>query len=213
MRTPQVEGTKGSLKWIQTLINEYPEVINQQLAINNIEWLSPLVDDEYAEYRDAAFLDILGLSHLQSTLKGFWPKNGPQWDALRRSGNKYFLVEAKANIPEISSSCAAKNPKSVAMIERAISDTKMSFGVTHGNGWLDGFYQYANRLAHLYFFRNICGVDAELVFVYFCDDPTHISTSINEWELALSDQKTLMGLSKCDHTSELFISCQELQQN
>lgn len=97
------------------------------------------------------------------------------------------------------------------MINRALRDTKKFFEVTDGKGWLDEFYQYANRLAHLYFLREICRVDAKLIFVYFCDDSTHISTSINEWRVALTDQQSTMGLHYIDHISELFINCQELQ--
>lgn len=211
MRTPQIQGIKGSLKWIQVLINRNPEIIKHQLGIDSIEWCSPLVDDEHSEYSDGDFLRILGLDHLQDQLKDFWPRNGPQWDALGKAGNKIFLVEAKANIPKIGSSCAAKSPKSIAMIEKAINDTKSILTVADGKGWLNGFYQYANRLAHLYFLREICGVDAKLVFVYFCGDSTHIPTSIDEWELALANQKRSMGLSKLDNVSELFISCTELE--
>ena len=38
--------------------------------------------------------------------------------------------------------------------------------------WSHCFYQYANRLAHLYLLRESNGLDAFLVFVYFVDDRT-----------------------------------------
>lgn len=211
MKIPQKVGTKGSLKWIQILINKHPEIISRHLGIGTIRWLSPLSGDEYAEYRDTDFLNLLGLSHLKSQLQDFWPKSGPQWDALGRSENKVFLIEAKANIPEIKSSCAAKSPKSIAKIVKALNNTRTTLGVTDNQWWFDGYYQYANRLAHLYFLAERCGVDAELVFIYFCDDPTHVPTSITDWKQALADQKKLMGLSKLDRVSDLFINCQELK--
>ena len=210
MRIVQKSGLKGSLKWIQLLINDHPYVMNQQIGTSTIDWVSPLKDDDFAEYRDSEFLQILGLKHLQEQLRNFWPNSGPQWDALGRSDNKYYLVEAKANIPEIKSTCKAKNPRSVSKIEQAISSTKQYLNVENVGGWLDGYYQYANRLTHLFFLRELCGVDAELVFVYFCDDPTHISTSREEWQTILTDQKKVMGIDKIEHVTELFINCSEM---
>jgi hypothetical protein len=75
---------------------------------------------------------------------------------------------------------------------------------------LAGFYQYANYFAHLFFLRELCGVDSEVIFAYSCDDPTHISTSIEEWKSALVDQKKFMGLGEIDHVSELFFNCNDL---
>jgi hypothetical protein len=58
-RVKQPKGNKGSLKWIQMVVNDYPFILNKQ--INKfldrnldlpIEWLSPRADDDYAEYRD-----------------------------------------------------------------------------------------------------------------------------------------------------------------
>ena len=54
-RVKQPKGNKGSLKWIQVLINDYPSILNKE--INQfldrdldlpIEWLSPRADDDYA---------------------------------------------------------------------------------------------------------------------------------------------------------------------
>jgi len=210
MRTVQKTGLKGSLKWIQLLINDHPDLLNQRLGSTAIDWVSPLKDDAFAEYRDRDFLKVLGLGQLQDQLKDFWPNGGPQWDALGKKGDIYYLVEAKANIPEINSTCQAKNPRSVSKIEQAISELKKFYSIESGDGWLVGFYQYANRLAHLFFLRELCGVDAEMIFVYFCDDPTHISTSIEEWKSALVDQKKFMGLGEIDHVSELFFNCNDL---
>jgi hypothetical protein len=49
---------------------------------NNIVWMSPKAGDGYAEYRDQAFLDLLGIKPTKTKLKDFWPNRGPQWDAL-----------------------------------------------------------------------------------------------------------------------------------
>ena len=75
-RIVQPKGTKGSLKWIQRVVNECPEKLNgpirNHLAYKNdqtIEWLSPLADDDYSEYRDQAFLDLLGIRLEKKKLK------------------------------------------------------------------------------------------------------------------------------------------------
>ena len=52
MRVTQKRGTKGSLRWIQDLVNLYPEILNaklqEQLPFNAdfIEWVSPIEADE-----------------------------------------------------------------------------------------------------------------------------------------------------------------------
>ena len=61
--------TSNYIKWIQRLINVHPELINQHIAraINLrkddiIHWLSPLSTDDYAEYRDASFIQRLAIT-------------------------------------------------------------------------------------------------------------------------------------------------------
>ena len=66
MRTVQKTGLKGSLKWIQILVNDRPDTVNQKIGCNStIDWVSPLRNDDLAEYRDSDFLKVLGLGHLQ----------------------------------------------------------------------------------------------------------------------------------------------------
>jgi hypothetical protein len=119
---PRTSETKGSQIWIQELINTCPEFLNARIVENlpslagrDIHWLSPMENDDYAEYRDAAFLQRIGLPELTQDLGHFWPKNGPQWDALGKISDEeaFILVEAKANVPELVSSCGAKARKSL----------------------------------------------------------------------------------------------------
>ena len=86
-RTMQPKGERGSLKWIQRAVNEgWPSlngpILDRLGAQRTIAWRSPLVGDDFAEYRDSDFLELLGLGRLQATLAAFWPARGPQWDAL-----------------------------------------------------------------------------------------------------------------------------------
>ena len=113
----QKKAAKGSQKWIQTLINEKAEILNQQLRIKlvmpkaeKIEWLSPIAEDEYAEYRDEEALALLGLDIETIVYQPFWVEMGPQWDRIGKAGEKVFLIEAKSHIPELITSIQAKNP-------------------------------------------------------------------------------------------------------
>src|SRR5258706_11485960 len=97
MRVVQPIGERGSLKWIQRSIAESWCSLNEPLlaklpSATRIDWLSPLAKDEYAEYRDAAFLKLLKLDHLVGQLAGFWPLRGPQWDALARTDARHVVL-------------------------------------------------------------------------------------------------------------------------
>lgn len=200
MRIKQEKGEKGSLKWVQEVINISSGVINKEiiskfnLNIQKIEWVSPIKSDGYAEYRDDCFLKKLGLEENVRTLRKFWPQRGPQWDALGKEENHYFILEAKANIPEINSNMQAKSEESIVQIRRGLQETREYLNCNNARNWEQGFYQYANRIAHLYFLRYSCNVDAYLVFLYFLNDYTHIPTSRLEWGGALKLQKQLMSL-------------------
>jgi hypothetical protein len=133
----QSKAVKGSQKWIQLLINEKSEILNRQLRIKlcmpekeKIEWLSPLQEDEYAEYRDEAFLERLGTKLDLYQLKDFWPTMGPQWDGLGKSSSgKLFLVEAKSHIPELMSTFKGTREASIDKINSSLEETKKRFGV------------------------------------------------------------------------------------
>jgi hypothetical protein len=88
-RFPQAKAEKGSQKWLQILVNEKQEFLNSLVcdSLNfaeneSVEWRSPLKSDDYAEYRDQAFLDRLDIKLEKEPLNQFWPIRGPQWDAL-----------------------------------------------------------------------------------------------------------------------------------
>jgi hypothetical protein len=225
MRVPQLkEKPRGSQKWIQNLINACPELINNRIRerVRNLSgreicWVSPLKQDDFAEYRDADFLRQIGHSELTEKLIQFWPQNGPQWDALGRTsdGKAFFLVEAKANIPELVSFCGAKDENSLNTISESLAKTQGWLNCRYPRiDWKCGFYQYANRLAHLYFLREKAGKEAYLIFLYFIGDPTHISTFREAWNSALKLQKKLMGLSTKSLTGkaiDLFINTNEIK--
>lgn len=195
-RVPQKRALKGSQRWIQTLVNEHPQVLNAAIGITDITWLSPLANDKYAEYRDATFLERLDIGSLRPALESFWPAGGPQWDALGRAqSGEVVLVEAKAHIPELLSPATQATDDSLTLIRRSLSETASALGATPGMDWALRFYQYTNRLAHGHFLHNIHGVRTRLVFLYIVGDgdvngPEHRS----EWEAALIVLYEALGL-------------------
>src|SRR5690606_18842417 len=107
-RREQPAGAKGSLRWVQALVNQYPEVLDAAIGNERIKWLSPLASDGYAEYWDEDALTLLGLELERRALGDFWPSSGPRWDALGRTATGVsILVEGKAHELELVSSTAA----------------------------------------------------------------------------------------------------------
>lgn len=201
-RIPQPAGDRGSLKWIQRAIEENWPTLNQPIVDalggnQTIRWRSPLKTDSFAEYRDAAFLELLGLGHLRPQLSDFWPAGGPQWDALGVASNgTVLLVEAKAHIPEMCSAPCGASPTSLALIKQRLIDTAAVLKAKPARSeWHLVFYQLANRLAHLHWLRNR-GVDARLVLVNFINDKEMKGpTTQAEWEAAYQVALYTLGLS------------------
>ncbi|NPD20564.1 hypothetical protein [Alterinioella nitratireducens] len=178
---------------MQRAVENRPDLL-QPAALGPIDWLSPRAEDEHAEYRDAAFLSLLGLDHLAEPLSRFWPKRGPQWDALGRAGDSVVLVEAKAHIPEFFSSPTQSSGRSRTLIESSLNQCKQRLGVAEDRNWMLHFYQYANRLAHLIWLRDQ-GVDAHLMLVGFlgdvdCSGPT----SPEAWHAMYQTAEHVMGI-------------------
>ncbi|ACN15014.1 hypothetical protein HRM2_19130 [Desulforapulum autotrophicum HRM2] len=202
MRIEQPKGDRGSLKWIQRLIQNQPFAVNDSLrkagALSNshhIEWLSPLREDVWAEYRDLRWLKKIGQAHLSQVLKNFWPRRGPQWDALAKDETgRVFLFEAKAHSNEMKSNCQA-GVNSKRIITNSLNNVKAQLGANQGTDWLCGYYQYANRLAHLYMLREH-DVDAWMVFLYFCGDSDMLGPESEiEWRPHIEMAHKHLGLN------------------
>ncbi len=200
----QDPNSHGSLKNLQVAINEkkryldceISKVIGKQMKI---DWRSPLKMDDYAEYRDKDFLIRLGiLNEIKYPLSNFWPDNGPQWDALGVSGDEMILVEAKANIPEmVSPGTDAKNLKSIKKIKNSLDEVKKYLNINKDIDWTGTFYQYVNRIAHLYYLREKNQIKAHLLFIYFINDITvHGPKTKDEWLGAIQTMECYLGLSK-----------------
>jgi hypothetical protein len=216
------EEPRGSLKWIRKLVNERPELIDSQLRAallrppdTRIEWVSPLESDEYSEYCDGVFLKKLGVRPRIQSLSAFWPKGGPHWDGLARTNDGgVILVEAKANVDEILTTPSGASPESLKKIRRSLKETQRFLGAKPGCDWTKRFYQYANRLAFLYFLREVNGIDAYLVFLYFLNDPdTNGPKTEREWRAAIKVLHEALGIRKKlpkRYVVDVFVDVREL---
>jgi hypothetical protein len=159
-----------------------------------IRWVSPLERQRFAEACDGSFLDALELSRLRPELSAFWPAGGPRWDglAILAPGPGSLLVEAKSYPEEMYGSGCQATPNSRKVIEESLAKAKAWAGVDEQADWLGPLYQYANRLAHVFFLREVGHLDAWLVHLCFVGDP-HRPTSLQRWQQQLSVIKDELG--------------------
>lgn len=221
-RIKQKSDSRGSLKYIQLLINKNQSYINNliknnidEMANEEIIWVSPLANDDYAEYRDDSFLEKVGLKPTEITLNNVWPKRGPQWDALAKTKNgTVILVEAKANVSEINSAATKAKEPSKCLIDKSLSEVKKFLLVENDIDWSGRYYQYTNRLFHLFHLREKCMKTVFLVNIYFVDDTTATPTSKQQFQKAIDQQKKHLGLNKhslSNYVAEIFIDIKELK--
>ena len=165
-----------------------------------IRWTAPLAEHGYEEYRDDAFLSALEIKGCDRLLADFWPAMGPSWDALGiiseptdRVRPSALILEAKSHVREIYGNGCQASAASLARIERALSETKAWLGVTSDVNWTGPLYQYANRLAHLYFLLKKARMPAWLVNLYFVNDPIGPTTE-ERWCAEIAVVKASLGL-------------------
>jgi len=196
-------------------VNEKTNALNSAIAqalsqynLNEkaIHWVSPLREDTYSEYRDAEFLERVGLAHLAPALRKFWPRNGPCWDALARIEGGCIFVEAKSHVPEIYGDGCGASGRSKEKIQAALDSTKAWLGVASEVDWTGRLYQSANRYASLCFLRKIAGVQGFLVNVYFIGDP-RTPTTRDEWNTAIRSVNQELGLVReVPYTASVFLT-------
>ena len=219
MIAEQPAAQHGSQRWLQISVNRCPDIINTAIANElglfpneEIKWLSPLECDGFAEYRDEQILERLGVGIDKRLLNDFRPYS-PQWDGLAQtSSGRLLLVEAKANIPEFDTNPLQVTPRDplekikAALAEKAVlGETKEFLEVKSSTDWSQCFYQYTNRLAHLYLFKELNRLNAILVFVYFVNDRTvrnRDPVSREGWETAIALVTTHLGIPHSRWISE-----------
>jgi hypothetical protein len=216
-RRVQDKATKGSQHWLQELVNRKPKLLVDTLrpllqlgASDTITWLSPLEEDGYAEYQDQDFIERLSVPLKHRDLDTFWPDGGPVWDGLGKSSRgDIILLEAKAHEKESGSSCKASSPQSLAQIKQGLAKTAEYFGAASADNWMEGQYQYANRLAHLYHLWQLNKISAWLVFLYFVNDAEVGGPKTErEWRPIIDDVHAHLGLRRdrlAPHVVEAYI--------
>jgi hypothetical protein len=207
----------GSQKQIQIYVNEKTQTLNSALAQSlsryeldekGIQWVSPLAADTYSEYQDSGFLERVGLGSLSPRLREFWPRSGPCWDALARIEGGCLLIEAKSHVLEIYGGGCGASPASKQKIKAALDATKAWLGVSRHVDWTGRLYQSANRYACLYFLREVVGVQAFLINVYFVGDPiSPTPLAIENWDAAIGLVNRELGLARAvPYSSTVFLS-------
>lgn len=76
-------------------------------------------------------------------------------------------------------------------------EVKRAVGSRAAADWSETYYQYTNRLAHLYFLRNLNRIPAHLVFVYLLNDATMQGPkTAEEWAGAIRLSHAQLGIDE-----------------
>jgi hypothetical protein len=202
---------RGSQRQLQDYVNEYSDLLSNAILDRlpprvrelgaRIRWVSPLAHEGYREYRDADFLERVGLGRFAKDLAEFWPSMGPSWDALGIISNAnasmrpgVILVEAKSHIAEIYGNGCQASAESLVKIEAALAQASSWCGCLTGRNWIGPLYQSANRIAYLYLLCERFCTPAWLVNLYFTGDPIGPADR-PAWEREVASIKTQLGLT------------------
>jgi len=195
----------------------FSEQILQLIGGQRLEWLDfnfSKVNDTLKRDRELVGLDFIDDPNIQRQWHAFWPQSGSaqNWDAVGiisvDGREEWLLVETKAHIQEIRSSCGARSERSKSKIKALLEKSKNAFGGQNHSvdNWLSSYYQYANRLAVLYFLMNECDppIPARLLSIYFYGDQRPnpaCPQSPEDWEPTLREMDAWLGI---DHRRSLF---------
>jgi hypothetical protein len=176
------------------------------VGAKEVEWLDSPFDSKSPskdrEWKSLNFLDRQ-TANVTSEWEKWWPvgRGIHNWDAVGRvnfgAGWEWLLVEAKANVEEIRSSCGAVG--GLKKIEGALTEVKAALNVPSNRDWLNGYYQFCNRVAVLHFLNNH-QEPSHLLLVYFLGDRGDRTRTCPEtkvgWDPALAEQKRHVGLGE-----------------
>jgi hypothetical protein len=199
----------GSEWHLLRYLGRHRAYLNERLAAvtgaTSVHWLDfPFDGDKPRLDREWEGLEFLPRDDpTRAAWSDYWPQTGTQqnWDAIGRAtigeAEEWLLVEAKAHLGEIKSNCGAKESGGLPKIRDAFEALKSGIGAGDDRDWLNGYYQYANRLAVLDFLTQR-DVPARLLSIYFTGDTRKrgITCPGNqaEWQEALSTQDQWLGL-------------------
>jgi hypothetical protein len=191
--------------------NRFDAEVQARVGAESVKWCDFRFDPK-KPYLDGELtaLNFLNPDHpARRAWETLWPQRGTPitWDAVglvRRNGaEEWLLAEAKANIEELHSSCGAKKDGGRDKIEAALEATKNTLCVPQKCNWLDGYYQYCNRITALEFL-DAHAVPARLLFIYFVGDKGNIGdesrwrrtcpATVDDWEKPLNALSKHVGL-------------------
>ena len=235
MPSARGKANKGSQKWLQIAVNECPRLLNGAIvgglpnSPTDIDWRSPLANENYKEHKDKEFLNKLSKSRFlrkslpsHTELYCFWPRNGPKWDAHGATDQgQILLTEAKSHIAEMKSKSGsdAKDPESIDKISGSLKRTQRFLGTCLSVDWFSSpYFQYANRLAHLYWFREIKSLPAFLIMLYFLNDTDRRGPSDpSEWKMAIRKEEHCLGIpdthALSDFVVSVFVDTKDIRQS
>jgi len=208
------------MRYLARYRNRLNRRIEEKAGGRVIEWLDfvPGSIEEYSTRlpcrsklpdHEIVGLDFLkktrGYSEIVEAWRRYWPKRGNQqnWDAVAKMDiegvEHWLLVEAKANIQEIRSHCRARDGSARNKIDDALREVRDAFGLKPSGNLRSKYYQYANRLAALYFLRQH-NRHAKLLFIYFLSDKNPEKQEScpeckEDWRKVLSKQEEWLGLN------------------
>jgi hypothetical protein len=180
------------------------------LAVQDCRWLNAGLRLDPPERRDPFGLEWRGVDFLAddaaqtvAAYADFWPHSGniPTWDAVGDSttadGRAWLLVEAKAHVGELRSACGAKplaEGGSRELIAARLDAVKAALGVTADRDWMQPAYQFAHRIATLWFLHEQ-GIAAHLLYVCLIDggDPGRSGPTPADWDRAVRDMSASVG--------------------
>lgn len=173
-------------------------------AGRDVAWL-PFPVSPAGRVREFRALEWLGEAltrDIKTKWREYWPQTGKQqnWDAVARAGQRWILVEAKANHPEFCSPpTRPTSAASLAQITLTLGRLRRHLKAHRYFDWTGTYYQYANRLAALRFAREE-GFDACAVFIYFYGetfpDGTECPDSPARWHDLIEARRLTLGLPR-----------------
>ena len=125
-------------------------------------------------------------------------------------------MEAKAYIAEMVSDPTEAGEPSLTKIRDSLNAVKRFVGSHSSADWATCFYQYTNRLAHLYLLLELNGLSAYLLFLNFINDTEMNGPSTeSEWEGAIRLLESFLGIRQkhrlSEHVIHVFIDVGELE--
>ena len=195
--TSNQKAEKGSKYWMQEIVNNkyLREELENKLGVKSLEWISPLENESYDEYKLTEEKLKEKIPSLKEVDFSFWPKNGPEWDAIALSedGSELYLFEAKSHLTEMYKETGA-GADSLKVISKCMQETctklfgsesKYNKEIWEKSEVKDkkknpSFYQLGNRLTFLYYLNErryvtklSKSIKVKLVLLNIVNDYTH----------------------------------------